>query len=177
MFTAASVMNKVCGCPGTSMTKTWLMRRPVRIPVSRFTTSASNSSVCKLPFISSSALPVRTSSTAFSAAAWLCGTSMISKPPRSREKDWATLRILSFGPTRIGLMSFLGRLERAFKRRLVTWMRHGGRKGGLLLRRCDQAIVFFVLPRRGRDLGHHVSSKMLADDGKRVIAAFSRALV
>ena len=28
MFTAASVMNRVCACPGTSMTKTWLMRRP-----------------------------------------------------------------------------------------------------------------------------------------------------
>ncbi len=29
MFTAASVMNSVCAWVGTSMTKTWLMRRPV----------------------------------------------------------------------------------------------------------------------------------------------------
>ena len=28
MFTAASVMNSVWGCVGTSMMKTWLMRRP-----------------------------------------------------------------------------------------------------------------------------------------------------
>ena len=105
MFTAASVMNSVCGWPGTSMTKTWLMRRPVRSPVSRFVTSASSSSECRLPFISSSALPVRTSSTAFSAAAWLCGTSTISMPPRSSENSLATAAILFLGPTRIGLIN------------------------------------------------------------------------
>ena len=105
MFTAASVMNRVCGWPGTSMTKTWLMRRPVRSPVSRFITSDSSSSVCRLPFMRRSALPVRTSSTAFSAAAWLCGTSTISMLPRSSENCLATAAILSLGPTRIGLIS------------------------------------------------------------------------
>ena len=83
MFTAASVMNSVWGCVGTSMMKTWLMRRPVRSPVSRLATSASSSSEWRLPFMRSSALPSRTSATAFSAAAWLCGTSTISTPSRS----------------------------------------------------------------------------------------------
>ena len=50
------------------MTKTWLMRRPVRRPVSCATTAPSSSSVCRLPFISSSASPARTSATAFAAA-------------------------------------------------------------------------------------------------------------
>ena len=54
------------------------MRRAVRRPVSRFTTAAISSSVCRLPFISASALPSRTSSTAFAAEAWLCGASTIS---------------------------------------------------------------------------------------------------
>ena len=63
------------------MMKTWLMRRPVRSPVSRATTAPSSSSVCRLPFISSSALPLRTSSTAFAAAAWLCGASTIRVLP------------------------------------------------------------------------------------------------
>ena len=39
------------------MMKTWLTRRAVRRPVSRATTSPISSSVCRLPFIRSSALP------------------------------------------------------------------------------------------------------------------------
>ena len=54
------------------------MRRAVRKPVSRLTTSAISSSVCSDPFISASALPLRTSSTAFAAAPWLCSASTIS---------------------------------------------------------------------------------------------------
>jgi hypothetical protein len=57
------------------MTKTWLTRRPVLRPVSLATTSAISSSVCRLPFISSSASPARTSRTASAAAAWLWGVS------------------------------------------------------------------------------------------------------
>ena len=40
--------------------------------VSRFTTARISSSVCRLPFISASALPARASATAVFAAAWLC---------------------------------------------------------------------------------------------------------
>lgn len=71
MFTAASVMIRGSACPGTSITKQWLTRRAVRSPVSRLTTAPISSSVCRLPFISASALPSRTSSTARAAAAWL----------------------------------------------------------------------------------------------------------
>jgi hypothetical protein len=46
----------------------------VRRPVADGTTAAISSSVCRLPFISASTLPARASSTAFSAAAWLCST-------------------------------------------------------------------------------------------------------
>ena len=78
MFTAASEMISASGCAGTSITKQWLMRRAVRRPVSFLTTSAISSSVWRLPFISASALPARTSSTAFAAAALLCGASTSS---------------------------------------------------------------------------------------------------
>ena len=71
MLTAASVMISASGWFGTSITKQWLMRRAVRRPTSRFTTAAISSSVCRLPFISASALPSRTSCTAASAAALL----------------------------------------------------------------------------------------------------------
>ena len=60
------------------MMKTWLMRRAVRSPVFPEVTSRISSSVCRLPFISSSPLASRISSTAFAAAAWLCGASTIS---------------------------------------------------------------------------------------------------
>ena len=67
------------------MTNTWLIRRPVRRPVSRATTAPISSSVCRLPFIRISARRSRTSATACAAAAWLCGASTIrSCPGRSR---------------------------------------------------------------------------------------------
>ena len=49
-----------------------------------------SSSVCRLPFIRSSPLPSRMSCTAFSAAAWLCGASTISKRLISSPKLLAT---------------------------------------------------------------------------------------
>jgi hypothetical protein len=78
MLIAASVMTSGLGYVGTSMMKAWLTRRLVLRPVSRFMTSLISSSVCRLPFISSSALPVLTRLTASAAAPWLCGASMIS---------------------------------------------------------------------------------------------------
>ena len=86
------------------MTKTWLIRRAVRSPVSRLVTAPSNSSECRLPFINSCALPARMVSTAFSAAAWLSGTSMISMPTMLRPSDFARSQILVLGPTRMGVM-------------------------------------------------------------------------
>ncbi len=78
MLIAASVMTSGLGYVGTSMMKAWLTRRPVLRPVSRFMTSPISSSVCRLPFISSSARPVLTRLTASAAAPWLCGASTIS---------------------------------------------------------------------------------------------------
>ena len=151
MLTAASVMNRVCAWPGTSMTKTWLMRRPVRRPVSRFITAPISSSVCRLPFISSSALPARTSSTAFSAAAWLCGTSTISilaEVERELLGDRADL-VLGTDENRLD-QSGLARLDGASERGLVARMRHGGRDWLQALRRGDQAVVFLVAAQWGR---------------------------
>src|SRR5271166_6471545 len=79
MFTAASVMISGSEWLGTSITKQWLMRRAVRMPPSRATTAPISSSVCKLPFIKASALPSRTSATAFSAESWLCADSRSGK--------------------------------------------------------------------------------------------------
>ena len=74
---AASVMNSVSEYVGTSITKTWLMRRAVRNPVVEDVTARMSSSVWRLPFISNSPLDSRISSTALAAAASLCGASTI----------------------------------------------------------------------------------------------------
>src|SRR5262245_12233175 len=87
------------------MMKTWLMRRPLRRPVSRATTAPRSSSVWRLPFISSSASPCRTSATAAAAAAWLCGASTMRVEPSASPARFATAAILSDGPTRIGVIS------------------------------------------------------------------------
>ncbi len=71
MLIAASVMNRVSPWVGTSMMNTWLIRRAVRRPVLPEVTARMSSSVCRLPFISSSPAPSRMSSTAFAAAASL----------------------------------------------------------------------------------------------------------
>jgi hypothetical protein len=84
------------------MMKTWLIRRSVLSPVSRDATAARSSSECKLPFIRTSPLPARTSSTAFAAEAWLWGVSTISYRPMSSRLSAATARILDAGPTRMG---------------------------------------------------------------------------
>ena len=105
MLMAQSVMISACSSAGTSITKQWLMRRLVRMPFSRLTTAAINSSVCRLPFISASTLPSRARRTAASAAASLCGVSTIDRPVRSSVASAATRLIFASGPTRIGMMS------------------------------------------------------------------------
>ena len=84
MLTAASVTISGSGWPGTSMMKQWLIRRSVRMPLSFETTAAISSSVWRLPFMSASARPARTCSTALAADAWLCSASTISTPARSK---------------------------------------------------------------------------------------------
>ena len=105
MFTAASLIMSACSRSGTSITKQWLMRREVRSPVSRATIAPISSSVCRLPFMSISALPSRTTRTAASAAASLCGASTISKRVRSMPDSLATDSIFFLGPTRMGMIS------------------------------------------------------------------------
>src|ERR671912_2202469 len=102
MFTAASVMMSAVSWPGTSMTKQWLTRRAVRRPPSRRTTAPMSSSVCRLPFISASAWPDFTSSTATSAVAWLCGASTMRIMETSLPSASAAAVILACGPTRMG---------------------------------------------------------------------------
>ena len=62
--------------------------------------------MCRLPFISSSASPLRIMATAAAADPWLCGASTILVLPRSRPLFFATSRIFAAGPTRIGVISF-----------------------------------------------------------------------
>ena len=100
MLIAASVMNSVSGWPGTSMTKTWLIRRSVLSPVAEAVTSRISSSVCRLPFIRSSPLPSRISVTA-RAAAWLWPRRRF-RPVRSMPCSAATPRIFVSGPTSTG---------------------------------------------------------------------------
>ena len=133
MLIAASVMNSVSAWPGTSMTKTWLIRRAVRRPVAEAVTSRISSSVCRLPFISSSPLPSRISATACAAAAWLCGASTIWWPAMSRpcsRRDGADL-CLRADQDRDD-QSGLGRVERAAQRGLVAGMRDDRHRRDLL---------------------------------------------
>jgi hypothetical protein len=105
MLIAPSVTMRTLWYVGTSMRKTWLSRRPVLRPVSFAITAPRISSECRLPFMTSSASPVRTSSTAFAAAARLSGTSTIFASPRAIPAAFATSAIFAAGPTRIGVMS------------------------------------------------------------------------
>ena len=75
------------------------------MPVSRATTAPISSSVCRLPFISASALPSRTSSTAFAAESWLCADSTSGKRDMSALACPAASRMRAGGPTRMGSIS------------------------------------------------------------------------
>ena len=87
------------------MTKTWLIRRAVRRPVLDDATARISSSVCRLPFISSSPL-----------AWWMSSTRLGGRLFAVRRVDdletadveaccaAATAAILARGPTRIGTM-------------------------------------------------------------------------
>jgi hypothetical protein len=83
------------------MMKQWLILRSVRIPLALETTAPISSSVWRLPFISASALPARTNSTALAADAWLCSASTSSTPPRSKPTPSAARRMRLAGPTSI----------------------------------------------------------------------------
>ena len=125
------------------MMKTWLIRRAVRSPVLDDVTARISSSVCRLPFISISPLPSRTSSTPFAAAASLCGASTSS--------IFADIEAMFAGDVLdLGARADqswnddpeLGGLDRAAQRGLVAGM-HDNRLGRRnLLGPCDQAIVF-----------------------------------
>ena len=112
------------------MMKTWLMRRPVRSPVSRWSTAASSSSEWRLPFISSSALPLRTSSTAFSAAAWLWATSTISNPSDDQIEALTQRPDLVLGAHEMGTIMPARRPRGRLQRSLVARMGDGSGKGG-----------------------------------------------
>ena len=142
MLIAASVMNSVSAWPGTSMTKTWLIRRSVRRPVAEAVTSRISSSVCRLPFISSSPLPSRISATARAAAAWLCGASTISiavevEPVACGDGPDLRLRADEDRDDQAGF----GRLDRAAQRGLVAGMGDDRPRGFDGLRGGDQAVV------------------------------------
>ena len=73
------------------------MRRLVRSAGVAITACIS-SSVCRLPFISTSTWPEAASSAARAAAAWLCSTASMRALPRSSPACSATARIFASGP-------------------------------------------------------------------------------
>ena len=114
-------------------------------------TARISSSVCRLPFIRSSPLDSRISSTPFAAAASLCGTSTISKRSISRPCSRATAAIFAAGPDQdrnddAGFRRF----DRAAQRRLVARMHHDRRCGRDLLGAGDEPLVLGVRRRRER---------------------------
>ena len=74
MLIAASVMKSVSGWPGTSMTKTWLMRRSVRRPVAEAVDLAASARRCAgCPSSGARPCPRGSARPPAAAAAWLCG--------------------------------------------------------------------------------------------------------
>ena len=150
MFTAASVMISASGWFGTSMMKQWLIRRAVRMPSVLDTTAPISSSVCRLPFISASAAPQRTCSTALAAESWLCSAiddrhaADVEVPAR---RDLLDARRRTDQDRRN--QAELGGLDGAFQRDLVARMGDRGLGRRQLPRRLDQTFVFHVL-RAGR---------------------------
>ena len=128
------------------MTKQWLTRRAVRSPVSRLTTAPISSSVCRLPFISASALPSRTSSTALSAESWLCARVDDRQP---RDVDAVLLRDRLDPRARTDQdrrdQAELRRVDGAAQRALVAGMRDGGRRGRQRPAEVEQPLVLLVL--------------------------------
>src|SRR5208282_2518142 len=147
ILTAASVMMRGSGWPGTSMMKQWLIRRSVRIPVAPDTTAPISSSVWRLPFMSASAFPARTSSTAFAADAWLCCAST------SSASDVETDLFGGPADTLDGTDQY--RFNQAQPHcfthsahgRLVARVRDSHLDRGLLLRSRNEVFVFFVTRR------------------------------
>ena len=85
------------------MTKTWLMRRAVRRPVLLDVTARINSSVCRLPFIRSSPLASRMSSTPWRgrfAVRCIDDFKSADVDPRGA----AAAEIFAAGPTKIGMI-------------------------------------------------------------------------
>ena len=127
------------------MMKTWLTRRPVRSPVSLLVTSASNSSVCRLPFISSAALPACTSSTALAAEAWLCGVDDLQpgdvEPGLLRRRDDPSAGADQYRRDQ----ALRRRVERAPQRGFVTGMRDRGQRRRDLAGLGDQALILVAI--------------------------------
>jgi hypothetical protein len=105
MLIAASVMKSVSAWPGTSMTKTWLMRRSVRRPVAAAVTACISSSVCRLPFISMSPLPLADQRHGPLRRGVAVGGVDDLDPAEVEPVVAATRADLRSGPTRIGTMS------------------------------------------------------------------------
>jgi len=101
MLSAASVMSSGLGYSGTSKRNTCDMRRPER-SAGWASTALISSSVCRLPFISTSTSRRAAMPAASSAAAWLCSTEMISTPSRSMPASAATARMRASGPMSTG---------------------------------------------------------------------------
>ncbi len=88
------------------MAATWLASRPACIPVSLLKAARRRTEVSRRPFISISALPVRTRLTAIAAAearssAWMISKAEISRPLPSQAAAAAFI-IASLDPTRTG---------------------------------------------------------------------------
>ena len=129
------------------MTKQWLIRRSVRMPVSRATTAPISSSVCRLPFISAAALPSRTRATALAAESWLCADSTIGRSAMSMPMPRRHVANARRRPDQDRLdQAQPACLHRAPERDFVTRMRNRGDDRRQLLRRVDQTQILVVRP-------------------------------
>ena len=126
------------------MRKAWLMRRPVRSPLSR--ADDRRQAVRRCAGCLSSALrrgPRGRAATAFSAAAWLCGASMISRPPRSMPAALAISAILRCRPDQDRDDQFLlPGLDGAGQRGCLARVRHRRRHRREIAAPLQERFVF-----------------------------------
>ena len=158
------------------MRKTWLMRRPVRRPVSRATTAPSSSSVCRLPFISSSALPCSHELDGFRGGRMAVRRFDDFDVAEVRCRTAAaTSRMRSAGPTRIGVIRpEFARLDGAGERRLFAGMRH---RGGNRIQSGAPLEKAFVFSRSSFCCRFHAASAVAAGTRAAGPVSFSRKTV
>ena len=126
------------------MMKTWLIRRAVRRPVDEDVTARINSSVCRLPFISSSPLACVNELDGLGRRG-VAVRHVDDLEAADVEAELLARSLRSCAPVRPGsgtMIRAAAASTRAAQRGLIARMHHDGGRGRNVLRARNQAVVF-----------------------------------